>query len=84
MVVAERFDEIARDKFHVIEFCEIKNMRFRKHGRGDIQIVANIHQIIEKVRIGKLFAVFVYVLFTDSPVCDQLCPNSHTGIIHEK
>ena len=49
MVVAKGLDEIARREFHVVEFCEIKNMRFRQYGRGDIQLLANVYQVIEKM-----------------------------------
>ena len=66
MVVIERFYKITLREFDVIEFCEIKNMRFRKHGRGNIQLVANLRKILEKMRVGQLFGVFVYVLFADS------------------
>ena len=83
MVVAQRFDEIAGGELHVVELGEVKNMRFGKHGRRDIQRVANFRQILEKMRVSQLFGVFVYELFTDSAVRHQLCPNSHTRIIHE-
>ena len=68
MVVTERFHEIARDKLHVVELREVENMRLGKHGRGDIQLVTNVRQVLEKVRIGQLFGVLVYELFADSAV----------------
>ena len=68
MIVAERIHEIARNEFHVIEFREIENMRFRQHGRGDIQLVTNLRQILKKTRIGQFLGIFVYELFTDSAV----------------
>ena len=83
MVIVQTFDEIARKEFHVIEFCEIKNMRFREYGCGNIQRLTNLRQVLEKMRICQFFGVFVHVLFADSAACHQLCPNSHTGIIHE-
>ena len=58
-------------------------MRFRQHGRGDIQRLTNIRQVIEKLRIGEFIVTLVYELFADSAVRHQLCPNSHTRIIHE-
>lgn len=83
MVVAQRFDEIAGGKLHVVKLGEVKNMRFGKHGRGDIQRVANLRQVLEKMRISQFFGVFVYELFADMTVRYQFSPNSHTRIIHE-
>ena len=83
MVVTQALHEIARDEFHVIELGKIENMRFRQYGSGDIQLAANINQIIQKMRIRQPFGVFVYELFADFSVRHQLCPNSHTRIIHE-
>ena len=68
MVVAEVLDEIARREFHVVEFREIENVRFRQHGRGNIQLLANFREVIEKMRVGQFFVLFVYELFTDSAV----------------
>ena len=81
MVIAQRFDEIAGGKLHVVELGEVKNMRFGKHGSRDIQRVANFRQILEKVRIGQFFGIFIYVLFADSSVRHQFSPNSHIRII---
>jgi hypothetical protein len=67
----------------VIEFRKIKNMRFRQHGRGDIQRLANVRQILEKVGIGQLFLVFIYKLLADSSVRHKFRPNSHIRIIHK-
>ena len=83
MIVPKIFHKIAGDKFYVIEFRKVENVRFCQNGRGNIQLVTNIRQIIEKVRIRQLFLIFIYELFTDSAVRHQLCPNSHTRIIHE-
>ena len=44
MVVPQALHEIATDKFHVIEFRKIKNMRFRQNGRGNIERQANPRQ----------------------------------------
>lgn len=77
MIITQAFDKITRRKFHVIEFRKIKNMRFRKHGGGDIQLVANIDKIIEKLRIGEFPFDFIYELFADFSVCNQFSPNSH-------
>jgi hypothetical protein len=68
MVVAQTFHKITGNEFHVIELCKIENMRFRQHGRGDIQRMANVREIFEKVRIRQLFRVFIYELFADSSV----------------
>ena len=83
MVVPQTLHEIPADKFDVIELRKIENMRFRQNGRGNIQLVANIRQIIEKVGIRKFFGVLVYKLFTDFSVRHQFSPNSHIRIIHE-
>ena len=58
-------------------------MRFQQNGGRDIQLTANFRQIIEKMRIGQFFGVFVYELFADMTVRYQFSPNSHTRIIHE-
>ena len=84
MVVAQRFDEIAGGELHVVELGEVKNMRFGKHGRRDIQRVANFRLILEKMRVSQFFGVIVYELFTDMTVRYQFSPNSHIRIIHEK
>ena len=81
MIVTQRLHKIPSDKFHVIEFCKIKNMRFRQHGRGNIQLVADLREVIEKMRIGQFFGIFIYVLFADSSVRHQFSPNSHIRII---
>ena len=83
MVIVQAFDEIARKEFHVIEFREIENMRFREYGRRDIQRLTNFRQVLEKMRIGQFFGVFVHVLFADSAACHKFRPNSHIGIIHK-
>ena len=68
MVVAEVLDEIARREFHVVEFREIENVRFRQHGRGDIERLTYLYHIIEKMRVRQFFRIFVYELFADSTV----------------
>ena len=78
MVVAQALDEIATDKFHVIEFRKIKNMRFRQHGRRNIQRLADLGKILEKMRIRQLFGIFIHELSLYSPVRHQLCPDPHT------
>ena len=70
MVVAKRLYEIARREFHVVELCEIKNMRLREHRRVNIKRLTDVSEIIEEMRIGQFFFVFIYKLFTDSSVCD--------------
>jgi len=65
MVVTQTLHKIPADKFDVIKLCEVKNVRLRQHGRGDIQLVTNIRQIIEKMGIREFFRVLVYELFTD-------------------
>ena len=77
MIVSQAFDKITGRKFHVIEFCEIENMRFRKHGGWDIQLMANFDKILEKLRVGKFPFDFIYELFADFSVCNQFSPNSH-------
>jgi hypothetical protein len=84
MIVSKRFHEIPRRKFDVIKLRKIKNMRFGQHGRGNIQRVTNVHQIIEKVRISQFFGILIYVLFFDMTFGHQFSPNSHTRIIHKK
>ena len=83
MIVPQAFDEIAGDELDVIEFCKIENMRFGQNGRRDIQRLTDLRQIVEKMRIGQFFGIFVYELFTDLAVRHQLSPNSHIRIIHE-
>lgn len=68
MVVAKAFHEIARKKFHVVKLREIENMRLCQYGRRNIQLLTNFYHIIEEMRVGKPFAVFVYELFTDSAI----------------
>ena len=84
MVVPEGFDKITPDKFYVVELCKIKHVCLRQDGGRDVQIVANFGEIIEKVRIGQFFRIFIYELLADMPVRHQFSPNSHTGIIHER
>jgi hypothetical protein len=67
----------------VIELRKIENMRFRQYGRGNIQQLTNIRQVVVKMGIRQLFGVFIYDLFTDFSFRHQFSPNSHSGIIHE-
>ena len=68
MVVAQTLHEITRKELHVVKLGEVKKVRFRQHGRGDIEWLTNLYHIIEKVRIGQFFGVFIYELFADSTV----------------
>ena len=71
--------EIARRELHMVEFRVVEDVRFRQNGRGNIELVANVREIFEKVRIGQFFRVFIYELFFDMTVCHQLRPNSHSS-----
>lgn len=53
------FHKIAGQKFDVVEFREIENMRLQEHGRGDIHFVAYIHEIGQKMRIIEFFVRFI-------------------------
>ena len=77
MVVAQALHEIPRDKFHVIEFRKIKNMRFGEYRRGNIQLMADFREIIEKMRIGQFFGIFIYDLLFYSAARHQFRPNPH-------
>ena len=70
MIVAKRFHKIPRGKFHVVELCKVKNVRFRKYWGGNVQLVTNFLQIIEKVRVGEPFILLVHKLLFNSTVCD--------------
>ena len=83
MVKTQRFHKIPAYKLDVVKLCEIKNMRFRQNGGRNIQLLTNLRHIVEKVRIGDAFVLFVHVLFSYFTVRNQFCPNSHTRIIHE-
>ena len=67
----------------MIELRKIENMRFRQYGRGNIQQLTNIRQVVVKMGIRQLFGVFIYDLFTDFSIRHQFSPNSHSGIIRE-
>ena len=86
VIVTQAFHEIPSRELDVVEFCKIKDMRFGEYGGGDIQLVANFRQIIEKVRIRQSFGIFIYELFFDMTISHQLCPDPHfstsVGIIH--
>lgn len=83
MVVTQTLHKIPRYEFYVIELCEVKNMRFRQYGRRNVQRLTNLRQVVEEMRIGYAFVLFVDVLFDDFSVRNQFCPNSHIRIIHE-
>ena len=67
----------------MIELRKIENMRFRQYGRGNIQQLTNIRQVVVKMGIRQLFGVFIYDLLADFSVRHQFSPNSHIRIIHE-
>lgn len=83
MIVAEIFHEIPPDELHVVEFREIENVRFQKHGRGNVQLVTNVGEVVEKMRISQFFGVFVNELLFDFSFRNQFCPDLHAFIIQE-
>lgn len=83
MVVTQAVHEIPRKKFYVVKLRKVENVRLHQYGGRNIQLLTNLRKIIEKTRIYQLFGFFIYELFTDMPVRNQFCPNSHRGIIHE-
>ena len=70
MIVVEGFDEIAGNKLHVIEFRKVKDMRFQKHGSGNVKLVTDVGELVEKAGIGKAFLLFVNELFLNFSVGD--------------
>lgn len=62
LIVCKMLHEIARHEFHVIEFREIENVRLRQHGRGNVQTLTNLRQIIKKVGVGQPLAKLVHDL----------------------
>lgn len=76
------FGKVARQKAHRAEFGKVYYVRFHKYGRGNIQLLAHVRKVVEKVRVDVFFVVFVndllYYFFAD----DYLAPDSeHTQII---
>ncbi len=45
LVEAHAFGKIARNKTDGVKLRIIEDMRFQKHGRGDIQLLANIRKV---------------------------------------
>ena len=68
LIVCKMLHEIARHEFHVIEFREIENVRLRQHGRGNVQTLTNLRQIIKKMRIGQLFGIVINKILLYMPV----------------
>ena len=57
------FDEVAGQKAHMVELRKVEDVRFQQHGRGGIQLAADVEQVLQKMRIGQLFfVVFVHEL----------------------
>lgn len=77
MVARNTFDKIPFNKLDVVELRKVKNMRFQKHGGGDIESCANVRQILEKMRVRQLLVLLVHKIFFDMTVRHQLCPNAH-------
>ena len=67
-----------------VEFRVIENMRFQEHGRGNVERVANFRKVGEKGRIGERFFLFVNVLFDDTVVGIDLCPDTKHNFIIRK
>ena len=76
-IVGETFHKIARKKVDVIEFRKIENVRFQKHGRGNIERSANLGKIREKLRVHHFALALVYKLFADFAALDRFCPDTH-------
>ena len=75
IVEVDALHEVARKKAHVVEFCKVEDMRFQQDGRGNVHLVADVEKVVQKMRIGELFFVFVYQLPLDFSVFYRLCPN---------
>lgn len=43
----------------MIEFRKVENMRLQQHGRGDIQLVADVREIVEKAGIRETFLFLI-------------------------
>lgn len=78
------FDKITGHKLDSVEFGKVENMRFHKDGRGHVERLTDLGEVVEKVGVSELLLLFVDELFFDSSVFNQLCPNSHGIIIHRK
>lgn len=83
MVVIEFLYEIAGSELDVIEFRKVENMRLQQHGRGDIQLVTNIREIVEKAGIREAFLFLIDELFSDFSCGNEFCLNLHASIIQE-
>jgi hypothetical protein len=68
MVARNTFDKIPFDKLDVVKLRKVKNVRLGQYGRGNIQPLTNLYQVIVKMRIGQLLGVFIYNLFADLTV----------------
>ena len=68
MVARNAFDKIPFYKLDVVKLRKVKNVRLGQYGRGNIQPLTYLYQVIVKMRIGQLFGVFIYNLFADLTV----------------
>ena len=76
-VIIELFDEIAGQKIDVVELGKVEDVRFEKHGGGDVELLADLGQIVEKAGIGKPLLPFINELFFDFAVHEKFCPDFH-------
>lgn len=75
------FGEIPREKTHGVEFGVIEDVRLQKNGRGDVQPLANIREVAEKLRIDEFIVSFVCKLFYYLSVFEDFRPYSEHNII---
>lgn len=73
-VEVDFFHEVAGEEAHMVELREAEDVAFQQHGRGNVQLAADIEEVLQKVRIGELFFVFVHELLHDLAVFYRLCP----------
>ena len=68
----------------VVELGVIEDARLEQHGRGHVQLVADLRKIGKKVRIGELLFALVGELSDDAALFDDLCPDAeHANIIRK-
>ena len=61
----------------MVELRKVENMRLQQHGRGRVELAADVEQVLQKVRLGQLFlVVFVHELLLYLALFHDLRPNS--------
>ena len=81
LVIIKTLHEIAGREFDVVEFGKIKNMRLHQNGGGNIEFLADLRQVIEKVGVGQLLRFFVHKLLLNFPVLYEFRPNFHIRLL---